>query len=322
MIDIEAVEKRIAAASPGPKYATFDTHSDGLDEVKDMDVWTVSGNPEDVGWTNDSNCRGYGLKRADAEFYAHARTDLPAAIEEIKRLRAQNANLLKALDETQRDRIEAYEKLDADRKFQQDMAHGYCVRMEDAESRLAALQAGVLPEEIDLALKAADAISKTRDKYEDHLVADEIHLMDIARAYRAAQARIAELQTPLKDWDSKLAEKNRALEKRNARIEELQKDIWAYRGALGYAVPGSHDGRLSGGETPQCGMCGSKEKRVMFLEVQIMSLASFILNARNLGYKAGYCIGCQASEGGAHAEFCKLESIAALYPAAGPEAKP
>lgn len=42
----------------------------------------------------------------------------------------------------------------------------------------------------------------------------------------------------------------------------LKHDIQAYRGALGYPVPGSHDGRTSDGFYPICGMCDAKGKEL------------------------------------------------------------
>lgn len=51
-------------------------------------------------------------------------------------------------------------------------------------------------------------------------------------------------------------------------IDELQwqlhcalHDIQAYRGALGYSVPGDHNGKLMDGTTPQCGMCNSEYRK-------------------------------------------------------------
>lgn len=35
-------------------------------------------------------------------------------------------------------------------------------------------------------------------------------------------------------------------------------DIEAYRGALGYAIPGDHNGKLMDGTIPQCGICNSQ----------------------------------------------------------------
>jgi hypothetical protein len=38
-------------------------------------------------------------------------------------------------------------------------------------------------------------------------------------------------------------------------------EVDAYRGALGYAVPGDHDGKLSDGSTPRCGICDALERK-------------------------------------------------------------
>ena len=43
-------------------------------------------------------------------------------------------------------------------------------------------------------------------------------------------------------------------------IRELRHDIQAYRGALGYPVPGDHDGRLSNGSTPVNGIAEAMNK--------------------------------------------------------------
>lgn len=43
-------------------------------------------------------------------------------------------------------------------------------------------------------------------------------------------------------------------------LRRLTHDIEAYRGALGYSVPGDHDGKLSNGTVPQCGMCNSQDR--------------------------------------------------------------
>lgn len=41
----------------------------------------------------------------------------------------------------------------------------------------------------------------------------------------------------------------------------MQHDIEAYRSALGYSIPGNHNGRLSDGTVPQCGMCNSEHRK-------------------------------------------------------------
>ena len=45
-----------------------------------------------------------------------------------------------------------------------------------------------------------------------------------------------------------------------AKRQAAEHDIRAYRGALGYPVPGTHDGKLTSGETPMCGLCDAKER--------------------------------------------------------------
>jgi hypothetical protein len=43
-------------------------------------------------------------------------------------------------------------------------------------------------------------------------------------------------------------------------LEATVRDLHAYRGALGYAVPGWHDGKLSDGTTPRCGICDARAR--------------------------------------------------------------
>lgn len=43
-------------------------------------------------------------------------------------------------------------------------------------------------------------------------------------------------------------------------LEKMKRDIHVYRGALGYAVPGDHDGELSDGTTPVCGLCKARQR--------------------------------------------------------------
>lgn len=44
-------------------------------------------------------------------------------------------------------------------------------------------------------------------------------------------------------------------------VKCLEWDIQAYRGALGYEIPGGHTGKLSDGTIPTCGMCNSQWSR-------------------------------------------------------------
>ena len=60
-----------------------------------------------------------------------------------------------------------------------------------------------------------------------------------------------------------------ALEPIAARVRQemqtLRHDVEAYRGALGYSVAGSHDGRLTNGTTPACGLCDAREQELQEL---------------------------------------------------------
>lgn len=44
-------------------------------------------------------------------------------------------------------------------------------------------------------------------------------------------------------------------------LNEAKHDIESYRGALGYSIAGTHDGKLTDGTTPQCGMCNSEYRK-------------------------------------------------------------
>lgn len=63
------------------------------------------------------------------------------------------------------------------------------------------------------------------------------------------------------DFESGKIEK--ALQAKTEEIRELRHNIDAYRGALGYSVPGDHDGRIWGtNESPVNGIASSLEKQV------------------------------------------------------------
>jgi hypothetical protein len=47
-----------------------------------------------------------------------------------------------------------------------------------------------------------------------------------------------------------------------AEIKQQRTDIEAYRGALGYPTRGDHDGRLTNGEVPRCGLCDARNQQV------------------------------------------------------------
>lgn len=59
-------------------------------------------------------------------------------------------------------------------------------------------------------------------------------------------------------------------------IALLKNDIEAYRGALGYSVPGNCNGRLSSGDYPKCGLCESRDNEIALLKACILVLERVI----------------------------------------------
>lgn len=65
------------------------------------------------------------------------------------------------------------------------------------------------------------------------------------------KAQVTDLAQVHKAVDMLTDQRNSA----RAELNTAMHDIEAYRGALGYDVAGCHDGRLSNGTTPRCGLC-------------------------------------------------------------------
>lgn len=79
------------------------------------------------------------------------------------------------------------------------------------------------------------------------------------------------------NWREQITEalqaKQKTIEEQTIEIRHLRHDIDAYRGALGYSVPGDHDGRLWGkNEAPVCGMCGPKNNAIESLRAEVERL--------------------------------------------------
>ena len=75
MLDLDAIEARAAAATPGPweaRHSRLVGGSDGRDLMWSMDA--VEG-------------EGSFVRQEDAKFAAHAREDVPAMAQEVRRLR-------------------------------------------------------------------------------------------------------------------------------------------------------------------------------------------------------------------------------------------
>lgn len=78
--ELEAIEARANAATPGPWF--------------DIDQFEED-YPVEIALTNDPGKYGHEQKRseftdADRDFIAHARTDIPTLVAEVRRLRAEN----------------------------------------------------------------------------------------------------------------------------------------------------------------------------------------------------------------------------------------
>lgn len=104
---------------------------------------------------------------------------------------------------------------------------------------------------------------------------DETHIMQLAAI---STATLQNTETTIKDripkdspyWTVAYADVctaiDREIRERN-RANAAEHDIQAYRGALGYSVPASHNGKLFDGTTPQCGICNSEYRKS--LEAQL-----------------------------------------------------
>jgi hypothetical protein len=85
MIDLDAIERRANAATPGPWYVH--------ESDRPGDYWTVSADPSSPFYRevfdDGSGAGEYGEKCsiADRDFLVAARTDVPALIAEVRRLR-------------------------------------------------------------------------------------------------------------------------------------------------------------------------------------------------------------------------------------------
>lgn len=54
------------------------THGDADDPHPEEQIFTVSKDPTQTGWCNDSGCEGYGLTKAEADFLAQAANEKEA----------------------------------------------------------------------------------------------------------------------------------------------------------------------------------------------------------------------------------------------------
>jgi hypothetical protein len=92
-LDLDAIEKRAAAATPGPWAVQARRYSHG---AAVHEPWLVYGGPDGM-FVCDTG-KGQGACRLDAEFIAASVTDVPALVAECRRLRAQRDAALARLD--------------------------------------------------------------------------------------------------------------------------------------------------------------------------------------------------------------------------------
>lgn len=72
-------------------YAVLDDLASNPGDL-DHEAWTISRDPKHTGWTTDSGCSGYGLKKAEADY-------LVACANENALLKRKLEIAIKALDE-------------------------------------------------------------------------------------------------------------------------------------------------------------------------------------------------------------------------------
>lgn len=69
----------------------------------------------------------------------------------------------------------------------------------------------------------------------------------------SVQEQLTEMVIAAGNYDKQAREEKR-------KREEAERDSWAYQGALGYPVPGWHDGRKTDGTIPECGLCDARNR--------------------------------------------------------------
>ena len=86
--ELAAIKERCAQATPGPWTSPWD------EAEPDETAAFRAADGEEVVSRAEYDCVGYlTVLEPDARFIAHARTDVPALVDEVERLRAENAGL-------------------------------------------------------------------------------------------------------------------------------------------------------------------------------------------------------------------------------------
>ena len=94
MAGMDDVQGRCDAATGGPWFATPEFEPD---PNPDWAAWTVGPDEHEGNWGTDGGYSGYGMLWSDADFSAHARTDLPAALAVIRAQQAAMTQMQEAM---------------------------------------------------------------------------------------------------------------------------------------------------------------------------------------------------------------------------------
>ena len=177
-LDLDAIEARVNAATPGPWW---------VEQVGDFGV--ESAVIECVRWRGYLNTLHLGEDTPTAEFIAHAREDVPALVAEVRRLTAEAA--------TQREWFEAADAA-ADRRLDQSIA--WMERAEAAEAEVVTLRAKVAEGRRIVGMLAETVVSECEDDPEmchGHDRTDDGRcplLVDLNRAHAALAVTTGEGQ--------------------------------------------------------------------------------------------------------------------------------
>lgn len=99
--ELAAIKVRAEAATPGP----WDVEPD--DGGADWHGFATKASIRTAGWSDGAGWCKYGFDAADATFIAHARTDVPALLAEVERLRGAANWLLEQVEATDGPDIDA-----------------------------------------------------------------------------------------------------------------------------------------------------------------------------------------------------------------------
>jgi hypothetical protein len=89
--ELEAIQKRADAATPGP-WSAF------TDPARRADQSLIVAPPPEYGLIHVQTHKDFASLNHDATFIAHAREDIPKLLAEVRRLRDENEQLSKSVE--------------------------------------------------------------------------------------------------------------------------------------------------------------------------------------------------------------------------------